>query len=367
MKAYKKKFILVGPKVAEIDSRGGVGTLSNALIDYAKKYEYIVEIIDTKKKPFEKSNLLKDIRSVIFRITRLISLFCYSKHSGLIIFSSAGLGFYEKIVLSLISRIAKVPSLFIIVDGWFFSVRNRTFIARCWIGFLLKIPSFLAASGFNWRVLFIELGVKESNIISVKYWLPKSFKIIQKPKIILEKQQIKFIFIGWMIKEKGLNEILSSIKSLYYKHSFNFTFVGDGPMLETVRKTIKKHKWETRVFVRGWISNELKEKELAAAHIFVLPSYAEGFPMSLIEAMSSGLPAICSDVGGISDSLRDGKNGFLIPAQDTQSLENAMLFYIKNPHIISKHSSQALNTAIINHNSDKNCKELFELFTAGKQ
>jgi glycosyltransferase involved in cell wall biosynthesis len=361
----KNKFILVGAKITENDSRGGVGTLSNALVDYADKAGFEVVVINTAKKPFSKTFFLQDIKNGMLRVYQLVTLLRLEKYSGIIIFSSAGWGFYEKIILSAICRIVRVPCVLFIIDGWFLSVRNKSFLKRLWIGLLLKFPHTLAASGLNWLRLFRELGVKESHLATIHYWLPKSFSVALQPKVLTASESIKFIFVGWMIKEKGLHEILAAVNSLFDKYQFIFTFIGDGPMLEDVRQIIKNSKWDSRVFARGWLTLEQKEEELSASHVFVLPSYAEGFPMSLIEAMLSGLPSICTDVGGVSDSLYDGVNGFLIPPKNIRALKEAMEFYILNPDSLRTHSIQASKTAVQNHDADKNCKMLFSVLTKG--
>ena len=355
----KRKFILVGARISEKNSRGGVGTLSNALVDYADNEGFEIEVIDTSKMPFLKESVFRDIKNGVFRICHLYTLLRLEKYNGAIIFSGAGWGFYERILLSIVCRIARVPCVLFIVDGWFFSIRNKSFVYRWWIGLLLRIPNILAASGLNWMRLFQELGVNESRLAVIHYWLPKSFRVALRPKKLLNGDSIKFIFVGWMIKEKGVREILAAVGSLFDKYQFSFTFVGDGPMLEGVREVVKQSKWDSRVFARGWLTNEQKEEELSSAHVFVLPSYAEGFPMSLIEAMLSGLPAICSDVGGISDSLHDGVNGFLVKPRDIQSLRDTMEFYIRNPASVLNHSLRALTIATKNHDAGKNCEMLF--------
>ncbi len=354
-----KYFILVGAKINESDSRGGVGTLSIALLDYADRHGYKIEIIDTSKKPFIKNSFFQNLKTSLVRIFSLIQVSRKKKYAGVIIFSGAGWGFYEKIILSLVCRLLNLPSIFFIVDGWFFSVRDKSFLFRVWIGKLLKIPNFLAASGQNWVNLFKDLGTEDERLFVAHYWLSNSFSKRVKPKSLHKNAPINFIFIGWMIKEKGLQEIINAIDVLYNKHTFTFTFVGDGPMLNNIRKIVKESKWSSRIFVKGWLSNHEKEKALASSDIFVLPSYAEGFPMSLIEAMFSGLPAICSDVGGVSDSLLDRINGILIPPRNSQELINAMEFYIRNPGAIVKHSFKAIEVAHKNHDSDINCKVIF--------
>jgi glycosyltransferase involved in cell wall biosynthesis len=365
----KNKYILVGAKkpnsALQKETFGGVLTLSNSIVEYADSAGFDIVIIDTLKKPFLQKSFFQEIKNGAGRVAQLITLLREEKCNGVIIFSGAGLGFYERILLSAICRVTGVPCLIFIVDGWFLSVRNKFFLKRWWIGLLLKIPNTLAASGANWLSFFLSMGVKKNHLVSIHYWLPKSFRTALKPKVLAPYESINFIFIGWMIKEKGLNEILAVLTALYDEYRFNFTFIGGGSMLGSVREIIRNSKWDSRVFARGWLTLEKKEEELSSAHVFVLPSYAEGFPMSLIEAMLSGLPAICSDVGGISDSLHDGVNGFLIPPKNIQALKEAMEFYIKNPDALSKHSLESMKLVRKNHDVERNCNALFNVFEGG--
>jgi glycosyltransferase involved in cell wall biosynthesis len=284
--------------------------------------------------------------------------------SGVIIFSGAGWSFYERLLLSLICRIFGVPDIFFIVDGWFLGSRKKSFIRRLWIGFLLRIPCSLAASGSNWVDCFRVLGVGDDRLVTIHYWLPGAHRLVDEPKVTLAGESLRFIFVGWMIKEKGLYEILAALEALFAEHRFDFTFIGGGTLLATVRETIRDAGWEPNVTALGWVSPKQLDRELSAAHVFVLPSYAEGFPMSLIEAMTKGMPAICTDVGGISDSLHDGVNGFLIPPKDVQALKSAMKFYICNPKVVSKHSAATLEIVRANHDADTNCRLLFDSLSA---
>jgi glycosyltransferase involved in cell wall biosynthesis len=362
----KKKFILVGAKkpdsTLQKETYGGVLTLSNSIVDYADAAGFDIVVIDTLKKPYLKTSFLQEIKSGLYRLIKLTTFLQRDKHAGVIIFSGAGWGFYERVLLSAICRIVNVPCVLFIVDGWFLSVREQCFLKRKWIELLLKIPHNLAASGSNWLNFYKSMGVRQASLVTIHYWLPKSFHPTLTPKVLASSEPIKFIFIGWMIEEKGLNEILSVLNELYAKYQFCFTFIGGGPMLESVQQAIRNAKWESNVFAYGWLTNEQKEQELSSSHVFVLPSYAEGFPMTLIEAMLYGLPAICSDVGGISDSLHHGVNGFLIPPRDARALKDAMEFYINNPDELSNHSLKSLEIGRKNHDADENCNLLFNVF-----
>lgn len=366
-----KKIILVGAK-AEGDvlkqyGYGGVLTLSNGLVDYAHKVGLDIEVINTLRSAFGHVTLLERLKAGLARSYGLFRYLQADKPVGVIIFSGAGWSFYERIALSVICRIFRVRCIYFIVDGWFLSIRNKSFLKRLWVGLLLKTPTKLAASGSNWVKLFGELGIKDKNVVTIHYWLPKLFEVVDKPKTLLAGETIKFVFVGWMIKEKGLHEILASLERLLKKYKFSFTFIGGGRLLESVRETIRVSGWEVSVSALGWLPPEQIDKELSAAHVFVLPSYAEGFPMSLIEAMTKGMPAICTDVGGISDSLHDDVNGFLIPPKDPQALKTAMEFYIRNPEAVLRHSLATLEIVRTNHDADSNCGLLFNSFSAAPQ
>ena len=359
-----KKFILVGAKAEGnvVKQYGGVLTLSNGLVDYAYRAGFDVEVINTLRSGFEHKSFLERVKSGIGHADQLISLLKDGRCNGAIIFSGAGWSFYERVLLSVICRIFRVPDIFFIVDGRFLDHRKKSFLRRLWIGFLLRIPHRLAASGSNWVRFLKELGVGDDQLITVHYWLPRVLRIAEGPKGDPAGEPLRFIFVGWMIKEKGLDEILTSLKALLKEHRFHFTFIGGGTLLECVRETIRVSKWEASVSALGWVSSEELERELSAAHVFVLPSYAEGFPMSLIEAMTKGMPAICTDVGRVSDSLHDGVNGFLIPVGNAEALKKAMEFYICNPKAIASHSSATLEIVKENHDADINCQLLFNSF-----
>ena len=364
----KRGFILVGGK-AEADSEklyGGLLTLSNGLVDYARRGGLNVEVINTLRSVFQHKPFLARLKAGVGHAYQLIALLRAGNRDGVIIFSGAGWSFYERILLSIICRLYRVPDIFCIVDGWFLDIRAKSIVHRLWVGLLLKIPRFLAASGTNWVDCFRELGVQAGRLIPIHYWLPRTHALVEKPKVAVPGEPLSFIFIGWMIKEKGLHEILASLEQLHSKHTFRFTFIGGGTLLENVRETIREKGWAPCVSALGWVSPEQFDRELSDAHVFVLPSYAEGFPMSLIETMTKGMPAICTNVGGIADSLHDGVNGKLIPPRDAQALERAMEFYIRNPEAVSKHSSASLEIVRANHDADTNCRLLFDSLSAAR-
>jgi len=357
-----ERYVLVGadPRKKASANPGGMLTLSTGLIAYAHAQGHTVDVINTLRPGFEELSFFRRLTAGMGRALELLRILRRGRYRGVIIFSGAGWSFFERILLSGIARWLSVKDLFVIVDGWFLEVRNAGFLKRHLIGLLLRIPHRLTASGQRWSELFRGLGVKPERIVGVHYWLPDSFAVAREPKTAVVGGTVRFIFVGWMIAEKGIYELLAAIAELRSRHQFSFTFVGGGTLLEHVRQRIRDAGWVESVSALGWVPEENFQEVLAAADVYVLPSYAEGFPMSLIEAFSKGLPAIATDVGGISDSLRDGLNGYLVPPRQIPPLVEAMERYLRNPEIIGAQSRAAIKTVMVKHNARENCELFFK-------
>ena len=95
----------------------------------------------------------------------------------------------------------------------------------------------------------------------------------------------------------------------------------------------------------GWINNEQKTELLKQSDILVLPSYNEGLPIAILEALSYGLPVISTNVGSISEAVIDGTNGFLYTPGDVDKLAMNMKQIVEAPNLWNKFSSESRNIA----------------------
>jgi len=351
--------ILVGadPKHST-EHKGGVLTLSISLIEYCKNNDIKIEIINTLKNSFKSNNLLYNFKKGFKRVFILFNLLRSNKINNVILFTGANFSFLERILMCFICKIFKINSTLVIVDGFFFNVLNSNKIYKYFIKLLLKIPSKIISTGTKWTNLFTYLKVNNEKIIKLNYWLPKNIEIKKYPKNKQNNSVLNFLFVGWLVKEKGIYEIMDSIKLLKLNYTFNFTFVGNGPLFSFLKNEIEFNNLQNFVFLKGWLNDNEYIKILEESDIFVLPSYAEGFPISLIEALAFGLPCIVTDVGGITDSVIDNKNGYVVRINNSLDLYLAMLKYINNINLLNTHSVESLNIAYINHNVNINCCKL---------
>jgi len=164
--------------------------------------------------------------------------------------------------------------------------------------------------------------------------------IIPKPKLnnkIREKKIIHFLFLGKIYKEKGIYDLLEVIQeNKDYLHGKVKITIGGNGETDILERMIDEFKVSDIVEFIGWVSGEKKDKLLAESDIFILPSYYEGLPISILEAMSYRSSIISTDVGGISTIVKNDKNGFLIKPRDKNAIFNSIQFFIENKEKIEE-------------------------------
>jgi glycosyltransferase involved in cell wall biosynthesis len=132
------------------------------------------------------------------------------------------------------------------------------------------------------------------------------------------------LFLGRLGVRKGVYDLLEAfvVVARHFPDS-RLRLGGDGD-LDAVRNRAADLGIADRVDVLGWVSGEAKSQELARADVYALPSYNEGLPMSVLEAMAAGLPVLTCPVGGIPDAVTDGVEGFLVPPGDVPALSSRL-------------------------------------------
>lgn len=148
---------------------------------------------------------------------------------------------------------------------------------------------------------------------------------------------IKFLFIGRLLKEKGIHEFVQAAKLVKEKYpETEFTVLGaiDHANLGALSEAELHQLIQTNIIhYPGHVSNV--SDWIAENHIFVLPSYREGVPRSTQEAMAIGRAIITTDVPGCRETIVDGVNGFLVPKWNPEALAEKMIYFIENPEQVS--------------------------------
>jgi glycosyltransferase involved in cell wall biosynthesis len=144
---------------------------------------------------------------------------------------------------------------------------------------------------------------------------------------------------------------------------FELVFAGDGPMRSAVESAIERSQLQERVRVTGWISGDQVRCELEASRALVLPSFAEGLPVVIMEALALGRPVISTFIAGIPELVRNGVEGWLVPAGSVAELIAAMRCALTlPPERLTEMGRTGATRVAERHNAAKEAVKLCELF-----
>ncbi|KGR36768.1 putative polysaccharide biosynthesis protein [Vibrio campbellii] len=155
---------------------------------------------------------------------------------------------------------------------------------------------------------------------------------------------LNILFMGVLGQRKGIYDLLNVVARLKSSGYRLKLVVGGNGETGKVKSVVKKLAIEDVVSVVGWIAGKEKNLEFSKCDVYVLPSYNEGLPMAILEAMSIGKCVISTSVGGIPEVINDKVNGFVFYPGDLNSLENILIRIINDKSIVSSVGNEAIVT-----------------------
>jgi glycosyltransferase involved in cell wall biosynthesis len=171
----------------------------------------------------------------------------------------------------------------------------------------------------SWQKFVLKVAPKAHVVVIPNYVeMPKSIKMTKKTN------QIVVLFLGTVNGRKGVYDLLSAFSDAVKHIPQLFLSIGGDGDIESARNFAHELGIEAHVEFLGWVSGDEKNELFQAADIFVLPSYIEGLPVSVLEAMSWGIPVITTTVGGIPELIDNYVNGFLISPGDICTIQSLL-------------------------------------------
>lgn len=174
----------------------------------------------------------------------------------------------------------------------------------------------------------------------------------------------RLVCVGRLCRQKGQLLLIEAAARLARRGAdFELVLAGDGEMRREVEAAIARHGLGQRVRITGWIGGEAVRREILAARALVLPSFAEGLPVVIMEALALGRPVITTAIAGIPELVRPGENGWLIPAGSGDDLADAMADCLARPLEDLMAMGEAGKARVLaRHSVDREAGKLAELF-----
>ena len=196
-------------------------------------------------------------------------------------------------------------------------------ILQGWVRGVFQRADHILVLGLVWEAFVVEeLGIPETNVSVLYNAAPGPGRLA--PRHSRDCKHVRLLFLGRLGTRKGVPELfraLSLIPDLSV--TWSITMVGDGD-IGWARRLAGEFGICDRVTFTGWLNPAQVRDTLESSDILILPSHAEGFPMSIVEAFAHGVAVISSPAGSISEIVADGENGLLVSASDVAALERAI-------------------------------------------
>ncbi len=189
---------------------------------------------------------------------------------------------------------------------------------------------------------FFTNEVKLDNVVELK-------NIIAPPSETEKETRngLSCLFLGLITPQKGIYDLLEVMRQLCVERHYDIHLhIGGNGDTQTLQEQIKKLQLQPFVHFHGWVSGDKKRELLTNCDLYILPSYIEGLPVSILEAMSYGKPVIATNVGAIPEVIRQDHNGTIIQPGNLDMLRNAIVTYAEQPRLLQIQGNNAHTDAL---------------------
>jgi len=186
--------------------------------------------------------------------------------------------------------------------------------------------------------------------------------LTHRPSSIISRMQL--VTVGRLSEQKGQLVLLGALAVLAREGvPFKMTIAGDGPLRPEIERSIRELGLEEHVELTGWLTNSQVRARLRGARALILPSFAEGLPVVLMEALALGRPVVTTYVAGIPELVTDKACGWLVPAGSIEHLAHAIKQCLNAPDaLIGAMGAAGRKRVLEQHDIVKECRKLADLF-----
>ena len=358
-----KKIIIVGSFSAEKKGiYGGISRSCEVLMNSNFASRFVIVPVDSTQistpPPGFFIRLFFAARRMVFFLGKLI----HHRPDGVLLFCAAGGSFVEKSLMALLARLLGATSFLFPREGSLIDDVNRSKFIKFVVRALLKGTNVFLSQGPTWSRFAIDaIGFNKKYVYTIPNWTAKDrhLKIGSKRNYIVSSDRPNIIFIGWLEEFKGVQELMqATLRLVNDGHKFHLTLAGGGGAEAVVKDYVVNNKLQDVVSFAGWVGTDDLDHLLTTNNIFVLPSWSEGLPNSMIEAMASGLAVVVTNVGMIPDYVCDNQHALLVTPKDVQSIYTALSAMILDINMRNRLARNGYHMALSQFSVDRSLTKL---------
>ena len=299
------------------------GGIAQVLWNYDKYIFENFKFVENSRKSNGFINSFIAIRAVI----KIVYMLLADREIKIVhIHSASGVSFLRSTVFLKIAKVLKKKVVMHIHGGGFadYYKGHCNFVTKN-----LKHCDKIITLSQNWVDFYTSIGFHSSCVENV----------IAEPVLrnVHHDDALHMLYLGLIIERKGIFDLLDVLNE--HKSEFSgklMLHIGGNGEVEKLNKIISDKDLQDIVSFEGWVDNEKKEELLNLCDVFILPSYVEGLPLSILEAMAYNMAIISTNVGGIPSLVIDKKNGFLFEPGDKTSIYSLIKTVVFDKQLLAK-------------------------------
>ena len=271
--------------------------------------------------------------------------------------------FYRKLAYLLVSRVAGVPAVLHIHPASFIEFcRNGGHVRRYFVSVAGRCADQIVVLSESIRQALQD--VFDANKLQVLH-NPVDVAAFQNAGENGKSERPHVLFLGWIIREKGVYDIVDAIPAVLEEFPDALFSFGGNKEVEKLRSLVERRDVGHATEVLGWVEGGTKADLFRSAWTLLLPSYSEGVPNVVLEAMAAGLPVVATPVGGIPDVLEDRRNGLLIEPREPHAISTALIELLSDAELRHSLANAALRDARQRYSleaADRGLRSIYERY-----
>jgi len=268
----------------------------------------------------------------------------------------------RKVLIGVLLALARCPFVIHLHGGRYREFfRGRGPVGKAIIRWFFGHAKFVLVLSGQWRTFALEeLRVRADRLAVLPNAVPTAgVTAIHRSS---HPKRVQLLFLGRLVFKKGVYDLLDALDRLPSNlPPWHLWLAGDGELHEMSLR-LRRHKYRDRISLLGWCDPSDVPELLMRSHIVVLPSYAEGMPLSVLEGFAYGKTVVATPVGGLKDILVDGVNALVVPVGAPDALARTLAEAINDDSLREKLRVSALETWRRDHNIIQYVDQLFDVY-----